>query len=66
MVDIVHVRGYTYYSENKEQKMNAWNVFSKGKKIDTVFFMPCCDLDYVRTSLINHDYYPADIVVRKA
>lgn len=46
--------------------MNAWNVFSKGKKIDTVFFMPCCDLDYVRTSLINHDHYPADIVVRKA
>lgn len=44
----------------------AWNVYLNGKLIDTVFFMPDCDADYVRNSLTNHDGYDSRIVVRKA
>lgn len=46
--------------------MNAWDVYLNGKKIDTVFYMPDCDAEYVRTSLINHDGYDARITVVKA
>lgn len=57
--------------------MIAWNVRSEtgwrhdrnGKVVrlftDTVFFDDNCDADYVRRSLIDHDGYPADIVVQK-
>jgi hypothetical protein len=50
----------------------AWDVFSpprKGEKpilIDTVFFDSTCDKDYVLDSLINHDGYRHDIVVKPA
>jgi len=38
----------------------AWNVYLHGRLIDTVFFSPACDADYVRRSLIDHDgYHPA-------
>lgn len=43
----------------------SWNVYRKGRWIDTVWYLPSCDADYVRSSLINHDGYPWDIVVRR-
>ena len=44
----------------------TWNVYLRGKLIDTVFYTPDCDAEYVRTSLINHDGYHPAILVRKA
>lgn len=49
--------------------MNAnvgWDVFLNGKKINTVFYTPDCDAEYVRTTLINHDGLDSRIVVRRA
>ena len=46
--------------------MKAWDVFVKGRWIDTVFYTKDCDADYVRRSLINHDGYDSRIVVRTA
>jgi hypothetical protein len=45
--------------------MNAWKVYVSGVQIDTVFYTQDCDSEYVRTSLIDHDGYPRNIVVRK-
>lgn len=45
--------------------MNAFNVYRRGRLIDTVFDASN-SADDVRESLINHDGYPADIEVRKA
>jgi len=45
--------------------MNAWKVYVSGVQIDTVFYTQDCDSEYVRTSLIDHDGYPWNIVVRK-
>jgi hypothetical protein len=45
--------------------MNAWKVYVSGVQIDTVFYTQDCDSEYVRTSLIEHDGYPWNIVVRK-
>jgi hypothetical protein len=44
----------------------AWNVYLNGKLIDTVWYTKECDQEYVRTSLINHDGYDPQIIVRKA
>ena len=44
----------------------AWDIFLNGKHIDTVFYAPDCDRDYVRRSLINHDGYDSRIVVRRS
>lgn len=48
--------------------MNTWNVYQKQKgqwkRIDTVFYTVDCDSEWVRKSLINHDGYPVDIVVK--
>lgn len=44
----------------------SWNVYRNGKLIDRVWYNKDCDANYVRTSLINHDGYPVDIVVRSA
>lgn len=41
----------------------GWNVYHRGRLIDTVFFNKGCDADYVRRSLIDHDGYPSDIKV---
>lgn len=41
----------------------AWDVFNNGKWIDTVFYTPNCDAEYVLTSLINHDGYDPSIQV---
>ena len=58
-------------SVTKELIMQAWNVYVRTeschcKLFDTVFFNKDCDKDYVRDSLINHDNYPTNIVIRKA
>lgn len=45
-------------------KFNTWEVYNKGRWIDTVFFQPSCDEQYVRDSLINHDGYPSSITLR--
>lgn len=42
----------------------AWNVYLGGRLINTVYFTPDCDAEYVRRSLINHDGYDARITVR--
>ena len=44
--------------------MRAWNVYLKGRVIDTVFYTKDCDADYVKSSLINHDGYDYRITVR--
>lgn len=46
--------------------MQAWNVYLRGKLIDTVFYNRDCDAEYVRASLIDHDGYDARITVRRA
>lgn len=43
----------------------GWSVFLNGSKIDTVFYTPDSDADYVRRSLIDHDGYDSRITVRK-
>jgi hypothetical protein len=45
--------------------MTTWKVYVSGVQIDTVWYSKDCDSEYVRTSLINHDGYPQNIVVRK-
>ena len=47
-------------------KQKGWNVYLNGRLIDTVFYDDTCDAEYVRTSLINHDGYDSQIIVRKA
>jgi len=49
--------------ETRTMKQIAWNVYSNGKHIDTVFYDKGLDGDYVRDSLINHDGYPPDTFV---
>lgn len=43
---------------------NAFDVYKDGKKIDTVFYSGN-DADEVKKSLIDHDGYDSDIVVKK-
>ena len=45
--------------------MIGWRVYLGQHCIDTVFYTPDCDMEYVRTTLINHDGYPFGIVVRR-
>ena len=45
------------------QRCRAWEVQLGIYQIDTVFFSPECDAEYVRNSLIEHDGYPAGIMV---
>lgn len=44
-------------------RSRAWEVQRGIHLIDTVFFTPDCDAEYVRKSLIEHDGYPTDIRV---
>lgn len=46
--------------------MVAWYVYLNNRRIDTVFYMPNCDFNYIKNSLINHDGYNPRIIVRKA
>lgn len=43
-----------------------WNVYLRGRIIDSVFFYKDCDASYVKSSLINHDGYNPSIIVRRA
>jgi hypothetical protein len=43
----------------------AWNVYLRGRLIDTVFFDRTCDADYVRRALVGHDGYDPAITVRR-
>jgi len=45
--------------------MQGWNIFIGTSVIDTVFYDTDCNADYVYNSLVNHDGYPAEIVVLK-
>jgi len=57
-----------------ENEMIAWDVYLVEKDygletlkwIDTVFYTVDCDKDYVRSSLINHDCYNPNIVVKRS
>lgn len=53
---------------NKKRDMphKSWDVYLKGKLIDTVFYSPDCDAEYVRKSLIDHDGYDYRIIVKGA
>lgn len=48
--------------------MQAFDVYKKTKLIDTVFYSEGCKVDKeeVRKSLITHDGYDFDIIVRKS
>lgn len=41
-----------------------WNVYLFGNWIDTVYFTLDCDVEYIRSSLINHDGYDSRIQVK--
>jgi hypothetical protein len=57
----------------KDKKMVAWDVINKvkvgsvyqSKVVDTVFYTPDCDAEYVYRSLVQHDGYPSNIIVRR-
>jgi hypothetical protein len=44
----------------------SWDVFLGARKIDTVCYNRSCTAQYVRETLIEHDSYDANIVVRRA
>ena len=46
--------------------MQPWDVILNGKVIDTVYYLPDCDAEYVRRRLIDHDGYDSNISVRKS
>lgn len=43
----------------------AWNVYLRGKLIDTVFCDANIDAWHVKNGLVNHDGYDSRIVVRR-
>lgn len=43
--------------------MKRWNVIRNGVSQDTVYFLPTLTAEDVKQSLIEHDFYPADIEV---
>jgi hypothetical protein len=51
--------------------MQAWNVYRPShygnlRHIDTVFYTADCDAEWVKDTLVSHDGYRPDIIVRKA
>lgn len=44
----------------------GWNVFLGAKQIDTVYYNRSCTAQYVRETLIKHDGYDGNIVVRRS
>jgi hypothetical protein len=58
---------YSIYVQPKlpapNERSRAWEVQRGPYLLDTVFFTPDCDAEYVRKSLIEHDNYPSDIMV---
>jgi hypothetical protein len=51
----------------KKACTGAWNVYLRGKNIDTVFYSPTAKVtaDEVKRSLVNHDGYDPAITVRR-
>jgi hypothetical protein len=47
-------------------RFTSWDVIRKGRVIDTVCYTNDCSAEYVRTTLIDHDGYPSDIIVQYA
>ena len=45
--------------------MTEWEVYLNKKHIDTVFYLPSCELEDVRSMLINHDGFDPDIELVK-
>lgn len=46
-------------------KFNAFTVYLRGREIDTVYFQTGIDARYVYDSLVNHDGYNPEIVVKQ-
>lgn len=46
-------------------RSTRWDVYLRGKYIESVFFDEDCDHDYVYSSLVEHDGYDPSIKVRK-
>jgi hypothetical protein len=46
--------------------MNEWDVYIDNEWIDSVFFTNDCDANYVKNSLIEHDYFPENIIVKES
>jgi hypothetical protein len=46
-------------------RSHAWNVYLRGRLIDTVWFDADCDQVYVYRALVEHDGYDPAIVVRR-
>ena len=48
-------------------KLKAWGIYkeSVAEPVDTVFFHPDCDAEYVRHTLIYCDGYPDTIEVKE-
>lgn len=51
---------------NEAQSHYAYDVYKGKKLIDTVFYNYEEDVNQVKKSLVDHDGYDSDIVVRKA
>jgi len=47
-------------------KMIFWDVYLKGRLIDSVPYTEDCSYEYVKNGLINHDGYNPCIEIRKA
>ena len=50
---------------DKGNPMYCWNVYLGNRLIDSVYYTKDCDREYVKSSLINHDGYNSNIVVKK-
>ena len=54
------------WTRQARNPMVAWNVYLRGKRIDTVYYDPDFTAAEVRRGLIDHDGYDPAITVRKA
>lgn len=52
-------------NEKRGNPMQGWQVLLNGKEIDIVWCSPLDDANDVKRSLVNHDGYHPDIIVRK-
>lgn len=50
---------------NRQKAWNVYRICHNGSLtlVDTVYYDPDCTSDYVKRTLVEHDGYPADIVV---
>jgi hypothetical protein len=46
--------------------MNFWNVYLNEKLIETVFFTKDCDIEYVKSSLVDHDGFSSEIRIENS